>query len=71
MEMVPVSSSNVASIGFDRATQTLAVTFLHGGTYHYGPGVPEDIYLGLLSAESVGSFLHQNVKGIYPYQKVG
>ena len=70
MEMVPVSSSNVASVAYERSTQTLAVTFLHGGTYHYS-GVPEDIYLGLLSAESVGSFLHQNVKGIYPYKKVG
>ena len=69
MEWTPVTSSNIREISYDRGSQTLYVQFLHGGEYSYS-GVPEDIYLGRLSAESVGSFLHQNVKGIYPYKKV-
>ena len=70
MEYVAVSSSNVASIAYDSSTQTLGVKFLNGSEYHYA-GTPPDIYTGMLAAESVGQFLHQNVKGVYPYTKVG
>lgn len=69
-EMRPVSSSNVAAVGYEPETQTLFVDFLNGGRYTYD-GVPEDVFIGMLSAESVGRFLHQNVKGIYPYTKIG
>lgn len=68
MERHPVSSSNVEAVGWENGT--LEVSFLNGSIYQYS-GVPQDVYLGMLSAESVGKFLHQNVKGIYPYTKVG
>lgn len=70
MEYVPVTSSNVAALAYSNETQTLGVKFLNGSEYHY-QNVPSDVYTNMLSAESVGKFLHQNVKGIYPYQKVG
>lgn len=68
-DMVPVVSSNLSSVGYEAETQTLYVTFTNGSTYTY-EAVPEDVYQGLLSAESVGKYLNQNVKGHYDYRKV-
>jgi len=69
MEYVPVSSSNVAAVAYDDATNTLGVRFLNGTEYHYS-GVPRDVYEGLLNASSVGSYLNEHVKKAgYPFSK--
>ena len=68
MNMIPVSSSNIASIGYYNGT--LYVAFNRGGLYTYS-GVPESIYHGLMSASSHGSYLASHVKGIYPYRRIG
>ncbi len=49
MNMIPVSSSNIASIGYENGT--LYVAFNRGGLYAYS-GVPVSIYHGLMSASS-------------------
>ena len=41
MQMIPVSSSNIASIGYEN--RTLYVLFHNGGLYAYSD-VPESIY---------------------------
>lgn len=68
MNMTPVCSSNIASIGYENGT--LYVTFHHGGLYAYS-GVPVSIYNGLMSASSHGSYLASHVKGVYPYRRIG
>lgn len=65
-----VSSSNVEAVGYDEATQTVRVWFLNGSVYDYG-NVNILEYEALRDAPSVGSYLHRNFKGQYPYQKVG
>jgi hypothetical protein len=70
IEMIPVSSSNVESIGYDASTQTLQVKFLNGGLYLYR-NVPPMIYEQLSVAPSIGSYLNRNIKGSYPYEKIG
>jgi len=70
IEMIPVVSSNVDSIGYDPDTQTLRVRFNNGSVYDY-MNVPAMEFEQLRSAPSVGSYLNRNVKGNYPYQKVG
>lgn len=69
MNRIPVSSSNVASVGYDPDSQILEVEFKDNAIYHYFD-VPQHIYDGLRSAESVGKFLHANVKGIYRYARI-
>ena len=61
MERVPVQSSNIASIGYDRDSSTLEVEFLNGLVYQYF-AVPEEVFDGLMHAPSKGSFLDQYVK---------
>ena len=54
MERIPVSSSNLCSVGYDPGSQTLEIEFNHGGVYQYA-GVPEGEYEGLMSACSLNA----------------
>ncbi|WP_442904895.1 KTSC domain-containing protein [Gordonibacter sp.] len=68
MNMQPVSSSDLCSVGYDGGV--LYVRFNSGGTYRY-EGVSELVYRGLMSAPSHGKYFHANIKGIYPYERIG
>ncbi|WP_436417597.1 KTSC domain-containing protein [Petrimonas sulfuriphila] len=70
MEKEYVQSSNIEAVGYDEDTETLRVWFLNGSVYDY-TGVGQLEYEALRDAPSVGSYLHQNIKGQYPYEKVG
>jgi hypothetical protein len=67
--MVAVRSSNVAAHGYDHATQTLAVKFQSGGTYHYA-GVPHDLAVQFAAAPSKGSFFAAHVRNKFASTKV-
>lgn len=69
MQRLPVSSSNIASIGYDAQSETLEVEFLDGSVYQYF-NVPAGTYEGLMAASSHGSYLSSHVKGTYQYQKL-
>jgi len=70
MDRIPVSSSNVASIGYDADAQVLEVEFVNGGVYQY-TNVPREAFDELQSAASKGSYFSQNIKNRYPYTRVG
>ncbi len=69
MNRQTVSSSNIASIGYDANSQTLEIEFLNGGVYQYFD-VPQHVFDELMSANSHGQYLAQNIKGHYRYSKV-
>lgn len=69
MQRQPVSSSNIASIGYDGQSETLEVEFLDGSVYQYY-NVPSGTHGGLMAASSHGSYLSANIKGRYQYQKL-
>ncbi|MES2429381.1 MAG: KTSC domain-containing protein [Bacteroidota bacterium] len=65
-----ITSSNIEAVGYDEDSQTLRIWFLNGSVYDYsGVGIME--FEGLRDAPSLGSYLYQNIKGQYPYEKVG
>jgi len=64
-----VSSSNIASIGYDSSTLTLEVEFLNGSIYQYS-NVPSNIYGALITASSHGTYLNANIKGKYNYRQI-
>ena len=68
-EMHSVSSSNIASVGYDPESESVYVQFLNGSTYAY-KGVPEHEFTNLRTASSVGSYLNRNFKNVYPYERV-
>ena len=67
-EMQPVSSSNIAAVGYDAESQSVYIQFLNGSTYVY-KGVPEHEFENLRTAPSVGSYLNRNYKNVYPYER--
>lgn len=69
MDRESVSSSNIASIGYDESSETLEIEFLNGGLYQYFD-VPQRVYEELIAADSHGKYLAANIKGTYRYSKV-
>lgn len=69
MKRVPVRSSNIASAGYDQATEMLEIEFKSSGVYQY-EGVPLKVFRGLLTQKSSGRFFRRRVLGRYPYTKV-
>lgn len=69
VEMIPVSSSNVESIGYDEQQQMLYVRFLNGALYIY-KGVNVYEFEGLRDAPSIGSYLHRNIRNVYAYERI-
>lgn len=67
MNMIPVDSSNLSSVGYE--DNTLYVSFNHGGTYSYS-GVPQSVYQNLLNASSKGKYFAANIKNSYPFKKL-
>jgi hypothetical protein len=69
IDMIPVSSSNVLSVGYDSDNKVVYVRFFNQSLYIYR-GVSELEFNNLLNAPSVGSYLHRNFKNVYPYERV-
>ncbi|MCE0802404.1 KTSC domain-containing protein [Buttiauxella sp. S04-F03] len=69
MERLAVSSSNLASVGYDNTALTLEVEFNNGGVYQYY-NITEDVYTDLMNAGSIGSYFSNNIRNVYPTQKV-
>lgn len=67
--MTPVTSQQVAAIGYDAERRTLAVTFARGigSIYHY-PEVEPQVYADFMAAESKGNFFGKHVKSL-PFLK--
>jgi hypothetical protein len=61
MYRIRVSSSNLASVGYDEASGTLEVEFHNGSCYQYS-NVPAYVYSGLMSAASHGRYFDAHVK---------
>lgn len=70
MEREPVSSSNLASVGYDENTETLEIEFSSGSVYEYR-NVPPGIFSELMGAGSLGSFFNREIRTSFPYEKVG
>lgn len=65
MQMIPVSSSDLAAVGY--AGTTLWISFHSGGLYEYS-GVPQSVYESLMNAPSNGKYFHAHIKRSYPYR---
>lgn len=77
INMDSVESSQLAAIGYDAETQTLAIQFKAKGTapgslYHYANVTPED-FAAFRDAESIGSHFYKFIKPFkdkYPYTRI-
>jgi len=59
-------SSNLEAVFYHEPSHTLCIRFKGGGVYSYI--TPEDVYVGLVHAVSMGHYLNAVVKA-YPYTR--
>ncbi|MBL4918659.1 KTSC domain-containing protein [Tabrizicola sp. DMG-N-6] len=69
MDRYPVTSSNLAEVGYDPELETLEVQFKSGGVYQYF-NVTAVMYERLMSADSLGRYFNKEIKGHYPEAKL-
>lgn len=67
--LAAVESNQVAAIGYDAESSTMAVTFTRGQghVYHY-PNVAAELHQQFMAAESKGKFFGVNIKNL-PFEK--
>jgi hypothetical protein len=68
MKRMQVSSSMISSVGYDPRSRILEVEFTSGDVGQYS-NVPAEKYQEMVSANSIGSFLHREIKPNYPFTK--
>lgn len=64
MEMIPVESSNIDSVGYDEKTLDLRVKFKTGKIYEYHL-FPIELFNDFSSSESKGKFFAKNIRPIF------
>lgn len=62
MDRDPVSSSLLASVGYDPDDQVLEVELQDGKVYQYSD-IPEETYRELLTAGSLGRYFNRHIRG--------
>lgn len=69
LQMTKVKSSNIDSVGYEAESKTLHVIFQGGGHYTYKKVDPK-LFDQLMKAPSIGSFIHQNIKGRHETKRI-
>lgn len=64
----PVTSSSLASVGFDPATNELEIEFRSGDVYRYS--VPRRVHLELMASDSMGSYFARRIRPAHRGWKV-
>jgi len=67
MHRVPVDSSSIESIGYEK--NVLEVRFRNGGLYQYFD-VSEEVVALLMRADSKGAFFNRSIRGRYPSRRL-
>ncbi|MEP7245275.1 MAG: KTSC domain-containing protein [Gammaproteobacteria bacterium] len=65
MEMIRVSSSAIAAVGYDTSVRRMKITFQQGHTYDFC-NVPATVFEGLMRAASKGSYYNEHIREKYP-----
>lgn len=69
MDRIPVESTQIKSVGYDRTTQMMEIEFNGGALYRYEE-VPETMFISLRVAKSKGSFFHKLIRGKFITTKI-
>jgi hypothetical protein len=72
--LIPVTSSQIAAVGYDPAARRLVVRFRGSGrrpgaVYSYS-GVPAEVAAALVAAASPGIYFNRHIRhGVYPFRR--
>ena len=69
MDRQSVSSSNIVSVGYDAASETLEIEFQSGSVYQYY-NIGQSTFDEFMAAPSKGKFFAYQIKNAFPYSRV-
>lgn len=69
MDRIPVNSSNIVSIGYDKESQMLEIEFKTRRIYRYS-SVPPHVYASLMRSDSHGKYFLMHIHNVYSYVEV-
>jgi KTSC domain len=64
----PVSSTAIASVGYEPAMLTLEIEFHSGSVYRYFD-VPEPVYRAFMAADSKGTYFAEAIRDAYRFER--
>lgn len=70
MKLETVDSAAIHAFGYNADTRLLEIIFNEGGIYYYSD-VPSVVYRRMTRSTSPGRFFHENIRGRYPYRRLG
>ena len=70
IEMLPVKSTNLAKVGYDKEGRMLAIQFKSKITYEYF-NVSPFVFQGLLKAKSKGTYFNKSIRYKFKYREAG
>ena len=66
--MPELQSTNITSADYDDETGVMTVVFRSGG--EYAGACPKEVYEGLISAPSPGSYYARAIRNVYPMERM-
>lgn len=69
MKFIPVKSRMILGVRYDKHTREMDVVFRTGEKYRYKK-VPQSMFEGLMSAESIGQYMHKHIIDHYDYERI-
>ncbi|MEN3328986.1 MAG: hypothetical protein V7638_3793 [Acidobacteriota bacterium] len=69
MKLEPLESNMLVAAGYDEKSYSLLAVFRTGEKYRY-KNVPLFVYEGLMSADSIGTFMHKYILNRFDYERV-
>jgi hypothetical protein len=68
--MVYVQSTAIEKVGYDPASGDLRATFRGSGKTYVYHDVPQELYDGLLFADSVGAFFNAHIRDSFDFEEL-
>lgn len=69
--MAYVQSSALEQVTYDPQALTLRTTFRDSGRTYIYRGVPQDVYDGLIFANSIGTFFNAHIRDRFDFEELG
>jgi plasmid stabilization system protein ParE len=69
MKFIPVESRMILGVRYNKDTLDMDVVFRTGEKYRY-KGVPQSVFDGLMSAESIGQYMHRYILNHFEYERI-
>jgi hypothetical protein len=64
-----LQSSAIEAIAYDESAHVLTARFRNGGAIVIYEDVPQEIYDGLIFADSIGGYFHDHIEGQFPQRR--